>query len=710
MSSRRDSDEPLKAIVFADGCGAQQRSVVGNLNCLLNIPILSWQLAVLARYGVKEAIVVSSRPLESPYSDPLKRMKVTPLSSESWTNEGDAMRDIESRDDLRPVDDFVLVRQGSVFNVDVSRLVSAHKARKEQDRNWLITTTLRKGAGSASSGLIVAVDKATGTLLKYVENMDHAGVTIDVMAGNSGLPAGGSMELCSDVLDVGLDVCAPEFLVEFRENFYYDTVRAYIKEKLDGGEAEVFGNRMFAHFMDSSLGQYGTRIFSLASLAQATSDVLTGWMDPDSHAEIIVMLRESVVSQEFQSEYLLERTVLGEHVSIAVGTTIVDSVIGNDVTIGSDVTIKRSIIMDNAAVGDRCEINGSIISAHCVVEENSTIPKNCFLDTHVCIGPDFTDMSPHSLITLQDPADFLGDEESSGSDIEDDEATEDKGAAADASSLTNNGNSEVAADVWRHEDVGNGGKGHLVEVSLSKMIDPFFVPRGFALTSFESDDDDELEEEGGDEESDSEEGDAGNYVDAGNGEIDKLGAAVEGTKLDEDAEDDFDASRIEKFNQEVFETIERAHEENVEVDNTTLELNSLKLAYNCSFAETLTGLVAGLARMAIRSPPKQVYGEIDSALKNYTSVVKKFNKEGDATHHLQVASGLARALKDNGMALMYVYKAMYDRDMLEDEGILGWASGERAKIENGKGNEELLSSVSPLLEWLEDSEDEEDEG
>eukprot|EP00177_Eucheuma_denticulatum_P001401 GFKZ01002539.1.p1 GENE.GFKZ01002539.1~~GFKZ01002539.1.p1 ORF type:complete len:761 (-),score=108.49 GFKZ01002539.1:1199-3328(-) len=709
MTSRRDSDQPLKAIVFADGCGAEHRSVVGNFNCLLNLPILSWQLAVLARYGVKETIVVSSKPLDSIYVDPLGRMKVTPLSSESWANQGDAMRDIEGRDDLRPVDDFVLVRQGSVFNVDVSRLVSAHKARKEQDRNWLITTTFRKGAGSASSDLIVAVDKATGTLVKYVEKIDHAGVTVDVMADISGLPAGGTMELYSDVLDVGLDVCAPDFLVEFRENFYYDTVRAYVKEKLDGGEAEVFGNRMYAHFMDSALGQYGTRIFSLASLAQATSDVLTGWMCPISYSQIRGMLREGEVSAEFQGEYLLERTVVGDNASIAVGSTIVDSVIGNDVTIGSDVTIRRSIIMDNAAVGDRCDINGSILSARCLVEENSSIPKNCFLDTDVCIGPDFTDMSPHSLITLQNPADFLDDDESVDSDIEENDATEYRAAAADASSVTSNGHSAVAAEVWRHEDVGNGGKGHLVEVSLSTMIDPFFVPTGYALTSFESDDDDELEEEGDDEGESSEEG-GDNYVDASNGEIDKLGAAMRSTSLDEDAENDFDASQIEKFNQEVFETIERAHEENVEVDNTMLELNSLKLAYNCSFAETLTSVVAGLARLAIRAPPKQVYGEIDSALKNYTVVVKKFNKEGDAAHHLQVASGLARALESNGMALMYVYKAMYDRDMLEDEGILGWAASERAKIVKGKGNEELLNSVSPLLEWLEDSEEDEDEG
>lgn len=698
MSSRKDSDHSLKALVFVDSCGADSSPLVGNFTSLLNLPVLSWQLGVLARYGVKEAIVLSSEPVESIYQDPLGRMKVTALSSKSWSNEGDAIREIESRDDLRPVDDFVLVRQGAVFNVDVSQLVTAHKRRREADRNWLITTVLRKGAGSASSGLAVCVDTASGTLLKYVEEMDKDGVLVDTNGENSGLQNGGSVEICSDVMDIGLDVCAPEFLVEFRENFYYDTVRAYIIEKLEGGEAEVFGNRMYAHYIDSSGGQYATRIFSLASLAQATSDLLNGWMYPITCSNINGISKEEKLP-DFQSEFLLEQSVIGDNVSIAIGSTVIDSVIGDNVKIGSDVTIKHSILMEGVVIGDRSDVEGSIISKGCAIRENSSVPTNCFLDEGVCIGADFMDMVQHSLITLKDPEKSLEDTEN------EDDTTETNETALTADSSSKNNGDSGFKETCEVEHVGEGGKGRLVDDSLSMKIDHFFIPRGIKLDSFESDEEDEIEEDD----------EVGGFMreqraDDANGEISALGEDIDVEPVRSAPGEDPEISRIAKFNLEVLETIERAYELDVEVDNTALEVNSLKLAYHCSFPETLTGIVVGLTQIAVKSSAtERVYGAIDAALKKYEIVIKKFNKDGDAAHHIQVASRIAKSFENNGTIVMYVYKAMYDRDMLEEEGILGWAAAEREKMEAGKGNSDLLNAVSPLLEWLENSDDDDDE-
>lgn len=703
MSSRKDIEESLKALVFADNCGAGDPGPpVGAIDKLLNIPTLSWQLSTLARYGVKEAIVLSSRPVECIYEDPLGRMKVTTLSSSTWTGEGDAIRDVESRDGMRPVDDFVVVRQGTVFNIDVAKLVAAHKQRKEADRNWLITTTFRKGAGSASSGLIIGVDSATGTLLKYAEDMDERGFAIDVHAENSGLLGGGTVEICANVLDVGLDVCAPDFLLEFRENFYYDTVRAYIKEKLEGGEAEVFGNRMYVHYLDSAAGQYGTRIHSLASFVQATADVLNGWMSPISVSTVEGTVREEKL-QEFQSEYLLERSIVGMDVSVAVGSTILESVIGENVTIGSDVTIRRSILMDGTVIGDRCDIDQSIINKDCTIEESCIIPKNCFLDSGVCIGPDFRDMSPHSLITLKDPEEFVSDEEdeSEGGD-EEENATKGSGERKDTTEQTNGAaDIEMQEDKWIIDHVGMGGKGHLVDMNVSMKMDPMFVPKTFQLENFESDEEDELEDDDEDLyralDRDSEDVD---------GEVDGLAGELDNATLDSPA---IDRSRIEKFNQEVLETIERAYAEQIEVDNTTLEVNSLKLVYHCSFAETLTGVVAGLARTAMLScepEDEELFAGVYSALQKYESVVAKFNRD-ELSHHVEVAKGIASALGEHGTLVKYVFKAMYDKDMLMEEGILDWASSERNLVKAGAGNATLLATLSDLLNYFEASEEEE---
>lgn len=699
MSFRKEGEEPLKAIVFADGCGADDGHALVPKDKLLNLPILSWQLSTLARYGVKEAIVLSSKPITSIYEDPLGRIKVTPLSSPGWSGEGDAIRELESRDGMRPVDDFILVQRGTVFNVDVAKLVAEHKKRKDLDRNWLITTTFRKGAFSASSGLAIAVDANTGTLLKYVEALDKKGILLDVLAENAGFRSGGAVQICSDVVDIGLDVCSPDFLLEFRENFYYENVRAYVKEKLEGGEAEVFGNRMYAYFLNSTSGEYATRIHSLSSFMQATTDVLNGWLAPITAFSVQGKAREDKL-QEYQGHFEVEKSVVGNNAAISYGSTIFQSVIGDNVTIGADVTVSRSILMDNVTIGDRCDIQGSILNVSCSVEENSIIPKNCLLDSGVWIGPDFQDMCSHSLITLRDQNSFVSDDER-----EEDENEED-------SSTTPNGTADGGEQkVWRPEHVGEGGKGLLVDLEVSMAMDPYFVPN-VRTAQFDSEEEDELEEEDGEKEDGDESEDAecsdvdgahsnGEDIETGNGDIEGLKQGLAGATIDDRGSTAVDP-RVTKFNEEVSETIERAYEEEVEMENTSLEINSLKLSYQCSFAETQTGLVAALAQWAFKTcEAGNLFAGVVAGLERYTSIVTRFNKEDDA-HNVALAEGLANALGGNEVLVKYVFKAMYDNDLLTDDGILGWAAEEKKRVEVGSGNKELLTSLSDLLEWLAD--------
>ncbi|PXF49186.1 Translation initiation factor eIF-2B subunit epsilon [Gracilariopsis chorda] len=385
MASPKNADEPLKALVFADSCNSQAAPTLATGKPLLNTPLLTWQLAVLARSGVEEAIVLSSAPIPDLFHDPLQRLHVRNVHSSSWNGEGDALRDIERRDDLRPTDDFVIVSAGSVFNLDVSKLLEQHKKRRKADHNWLITTVLRRGAGSAWKGLVVVVESQTGTLIKYTTDYKSP-INIDVMEHNTALQNGSQAEIVSNVLDCGLDICSPELLVEFRENFYYDRVRSYIREKLEGGEAEVFGNRMYAHFVDSRKGQYASSVTSLASLAQTTLDVLNGWMKPYDEDVFNDDAKQGTI-HFFQSSYIVENSAVGNNVSIDIGSTVIDSVIGNNVQIGSDVTILRSIIMDHSQVADRSFVVRSILEKECNVLPDSIIPNNCYFKRGLRIGP-----------------------------------------------------------------------------------------------------------------------------------------------------------------------------------------------------------------------------------------------------------------------------------------------------------------------------------
>lgn len=697
MSSRKESEEPLKALVFGDACGAECSTNLSKGKSLLNIPILTWQLSTLARFGVKEAIVLSSNPIEDLYKDRFERMKITNISSPAWNGEGDAIRDVESRDGVRPADDFVLVRQGTIFNVNITELVAQHKKRRDTDRNWLLTTVLRRGAGSSSTGLVVAVDAATGTLIKFADNMQDEGVNIDVNGENSGLRAGGRVEICTDVLDVGLDVCAPDFLLEFRENFYYDNVRAYVKEKLEGGEAEVFGNRMYAHYLDSKGGQYATRISSLASLMQASLDVLNGCLSPITQSSVLgVMVRE--LEYDYHSEFTVERSAVGEAWNIHVGATIIDSVIGDNVRIGNDATIVQSIIGDGVVIADRAGIERSIIDENATVLEDCTIPRNCFLGQGVKLGVGCQLGAGHLFLTRDEQKTFESDEENFE---ESEEESEEKPAEADGKDeQQTNGENEESNEEWDVDIVGDDGEGHLIDARVAAKIDRFFVKRKFYEETFESDEPDELEE---DDVGDVPEGDANG--DAANGEVHSLTKGLEDANINDEFVDDEDV-RFAKFNEEVLETIERAEEENIDVDNTILEVNSLKLVYHCTFAEILAGVISGLGKTIEKNTAGAAipYNAVVTALTKYEPLISKFHVE-HATHHAQLAAGIARELCANATLLMYMFKAMYDADVLEEGGILSWAEEEKKEVEKGKSGA-LIESMGDFLSWLEASDEE----
>lgn len=696
MARRKAEEEPLKALVFADGCGAEDSALAAGMP-LLSCPILSWQLAALARYGVAEAVVLSSRPVDVTYRDPLGRLNVTLLSSASWRGEGDAIRDVEGRDGLCPVDDFVLVRRGAVFNVNVQALVAAHKKRRDADRNWLITSVFQRGAGSAAEGLVVGVESASGTLVKYVERLNCDGVSVDVFSESAGLVKGSSIEVRSDVMDIGLDVCAPEFLVEFRENFFYDNVRAYVREKLDGGEAEVFGNRMYAHFVDSAQGEYATRIASLASLTQATADLLNGWMYPLSVKLVSALRKVSICS--LQSGTCSQRengdVVIGEDVTIGEGARVSSSVLGDGVVVGENAELQSCIVLNGARIGAGGRAVRSVIGEKCYLGASCELPEGSFLDTGVKIGDDFGGLKSHSFVTTRNVSDFTEEDDESDDAVDD---GDDEGKAE---------RMESGLDEWQAVEVGEGGVGRIICPETSSIADPFLFSRDAPTVLFESDSEDELEERDDDNEDDA--NGAGNGTSDSEDEgLGTIRSGMRGASLEEDVDAEADRVRLAKFNDEMLETIERAIRDDAALDTTSLEVNSLKLVYNCSFAETLIGLVGGVAIAVERTSPgpSELYSGLFRTLRAYASLITKFNSANDTSLHVQVAKGLAMLIEGNATLLMYVFKAMYEQDMLEEEGILGWAESERALVACGRKDGATLTTLEPLLSWLEQSEEE----
>lgn len=717
MSSLKTATESLKAIIFADSFYQKSDSNLAFGKPLLNTSILNWQLAALARSGAKEAIVLSSEPLTEIETDPLQQLKVRNISSPTWNCEGDALRDIERRSDLCPTDDFVLIASGSVFNLDIAKMLKEHKARRKADRNWLISTVFRRGAGSADKQLVIAVESRTNTLVNYFSNCTTS-ISINVMEHNSALQNGSQVEIVSNVLDCGIDICSPEFLLEFRENFYYDQVRSYIKEKLDG-DGDVFGNRMHAYFVDSSSKEYAARVTCLASLAQTTLDVLNGWMKPFEEEMFNENVREGM-SHLYRTAYVVENSAIGENVTIDMGCTIIDSVIGNNVKIGSDVTILRSIVMDGAEVLDRSYIRRSIVEQDCIIRVDTIIPNNCFFKRGLSVGPACNSMQSYSYFTREDDE----TERQESHESSDEEASNDAAGNVPEQKETNKSlspkddanessdeklnNLITLSEEWSDNDVSNICSGRLVEYSYAVSVDPFFIEHRKVL-DYESDGKDDLEEEDVDDDTVDEIGGSDTLGKDQNGGIEIMSSGMQSIDLNKSAVEEATESRNEMFS-EVFETINRAFTENIEVENTTLEINSLKLAYQSSFPETLAGIMAGIAKSLQSHNKSSVvpYDRIVSSLKDYTTLITLFKAE-DIAHNAEATRHMAWALREDGTLLMHLLHAMVKMDFLEADGILKWAAEERKQLDDGIVDGNLLQTMGEFLKWLEEEESDEDE-
>jgi translation initiation factor eIF-2B subunit epsilon len=67
------------------------------------------------------------------------------LSSTTARTAGDALRELDAMHVLNPENPFILVHSPTVSNYDISRMVEAHKARREVDKNVIMTMGVARG-------------------------------------------------------------------------------------------------------------------------------------------------------------------------------------------------------------------------------------------------------------------------------------------------------------------------------------------------------------------------------------------------------------------------------------------------------------------------------------------------------------------------------------------------------------------------------------
>lgn len=368
--------------------------------------------------GVQEVIIYTSNhtdQIESFINDHPRwspGSKINPFSSvdlirvSDASSVGDFLRDLDSKGLVSG--DFVLVHGDCVANIQLDDALAKHKARREANRDAVMTVVLRSGGlnehRTKAKGItpVFAVDFNTGRCLQYEEmsplQHDHYSVLDPSIFEHE------AFEIRADLIDPGIDICTPDVLALWSESFDYELPR---KNFLHGvlKDFELNGKFIYTEIFEEG---YAARASNLQMYDSITRDVLGRWTSPlipDSNlvaGQSYVTQKKGVCKEKdvvFETDTKISKSVFGSRTTVGSGTSIADSVIGRRCFIGQNVTITGSYIWDDATIEDGTTITRSVLGGSVTVGKNSTIGAGSVISFDVGVS-DNTTIPPSTVLSV----------------------------------------------------------------------------------------------------------------------------------------------------------------------------------------------------------------------------------------------------------------------------------------------------------------------
>ncbi|KAB1212650.1 putative translation initiation factor eIF-2B subunit epsilon [Morella rubra] len=678
-----DSEElarvPLQAILLADSFATKFRPITLErpkvLLPLVNVPMLNYTLAWLESAGVEEVIVFCCAHskqvidfLESSewFSQP--NFSVTMIESHHSVSAGDALRLIYERNVIHG--DFILISGDTVSNMPLTQVLQEHRERRKKDANAVMTMVIKRSKPSpitrqsrlGTDELFMAIDPNTKQLLYYEDKADYSKgvISLDKLL----LVDNASISLHNDIQDCYIDICSPEVLSLFTDNFDYQHLRRHFVKGLllddvcvaptrplllakhsylmcghyDGSSAnwtcsllvlaflianswgihlfcQIMGYKIFTHEIHSS---YAARIENFRSYDAISKDIIQRWTYPfvpdvkfcgnsATKLERQGMYRATEVVQSRSAE-IGPFTVIGNGTTIGSNTKISNSVVGEMCTIGSNVSIEGSYIWNNVAIEDGCKLMHAIICDGVTVKSGAVLEPGVVLSFKVVIGQQFVVPSYSKVSLLQQPTKQDSDEEL--------EYADNSSGIVEISSITDaedqsNGamTSQSLEEKFQPTDeLGTGGVGYVWSICEGSHEEEWRhsiapIPADKLAEAMESTEED-LD------------------LITQNGSV--LPPSGELKPDSNDSDDDNEDSRDDSvdFEKEVELTFLRAVHENIKEDHLILEVNSLRLSFNKIFADCAGAIFYSLMKLALETP----HNSPSELCNNALSVITKWKK------------------------------------------------------------------------------------
>ncbi|KAI3396038.1 hypothetical protein diail_534 [Diaporthe ilicicola] len=701
-------EDALQAVILADYF--QDRFAPFTLEkprCLLplaNTPLIEYTLEFLDMNGVEDVIIytgnhtdqiesyINEHPRWSPTSkiNPFASLEFIRVSDASSV--GDFLRDLDGRGLVSG--DFILVHGDCVANIQLDAALAAHKARREANRDAIMTVVLRSGGMSEhrtkSKGFtpIFAVESNTSRCLHYEEmhplQSDHY-ATLDPTIFEQD-----ALEIRTDLIDPGIDICTPDVLALWSESFDYELPR---KNFLHGvlKDWELNGKLIYTHIFNDG---YAARASSLQMYDSITRDVLGRWtfpLVPDSNlvaGHSYVMAKGGVCREKgviLESDTFASKSVFGARATISSGSRITNSVVGRRCFIGKNVTIEDSYIWDDVTIEDGTTVTRSIIGESATVGKNCNIGAGSAISNGVTISDDIS-IAPSTVLSVL--------------------TYEKKSVKNDTKLLGPKGKGAIFRYEDEEDDEIDPSDPSQLQKPLIYSIEKFNISTSSVST---------LSSE---VESNSEDDEPAAVADP-----------IQRSRLSSFASDDSGSGRSKaSFHKEAVNgLLDALRGEENDFDGAKLEFMGLRLSQDASDTSVRRAVAAAFVRRAAEllraghggplEPSKAAEQAIAS--KNGTA---KFLREvgvggGSVAEQVEFVLALQKALVGHsevetpraGTLLAAMLQHMYNEDVVEEDGILAWWVDKRAA--EGESMTVVRGRCKILVDWLEeaDSDDDDDE-
>lgn len=707
---------PLQAILLADSFATKFRPITLErpkvLLPLVNVPMIDYTLAWLESAGVEEVFVFCcahakqvTEHLENSQCFDQPNFSVTTIESNNSVGAGDALRLIYERNVIRG--DFVLVSGDTVSNMSLAEALGEHKERRRKDSNAIMTMVIKQSKPSLTTRqsrlgtdeLFMAIDPDTKQLLYYGDKSGNGTVSLDKTL----LSDHPSIFLHNDKQDCYIDICSPEVLSTFADNFDYQHLRRhFLKGLLDD---DIMGYKIFTHEIQSS---YAARIDNFRSYDTVSKDIIQRWTYPlvpdvqffgnsSAKLERQGMYRASVVGQS-RSAQVGPFTVIGSGTTIGSQSQISNSVVGEGCKIGSNVSIEGCYIWHNVTIEDGCQLKHAIVCDGVIIKSGVTLEPGVVLSYKVVVGQQFVVPAYSKVSLYQQPVKQDSDEEleyaDSGSGLMD---------ASSISSLPDKLKEESTillspSQLQAASEVGNGGVGFIWSVSEGSHEEEWRhsvapIPAAKLLEIMHTSND-ELEAAQLD----------GNLPPSGELELDSV------TANSNDDDNGYVKDDYEIFENEVEATFKRALEENIKEDNVILEVNSLRLSYNLATADCAGALFYSMMKSALSAPhpsPSDLVKNAVMVITNWKKLLKYYLTSIDEEIEviLKFEEMCLESVKEYSTVFVQILHLLYDKDIIQEEAILNWASEKEGADETDKL---FVKQAEKFIQWLNEASEEED--